>query len=100
MCIFVVDLDFFALNVALPQMASGLHTTTTDLQWVISGYLLALVVILAARVRVLEWLFGDLTPRLRQPRRARDGDLRAHQRSPAALRDRDAARGKRAPPRT
>ena len=41
LCIFVVQLDFFALNLALPKMASELDTTTTNLQWVISGYMLA-----------------------------------------------------------
>lgn len=38
---FLVNLDFFALNLALPRIAIGLHTTSTDLQWVISGYMLA-----------------------------------------------------------
>ncbi len=60
LCIFVVDLDFFALNVALPQMASGLHTTTTDLQWVISGYLLALAAFLVPGGRL-----GDILGRKR-----------------------------------
>ncbi len=60
LCIFVVDLDFFALNVALPQMASGLHTTTTDLQWVISGYLLALAAFLVPGGRI-----GDILGRKR-----------------------------------
>ncbi len=40
--IFVVQLDFFALNLALPKMADELDTTTTNLQWAISGYMLAL----------------------------------------------------------
>jgi EmrB/QacA subfamily drug resistance transporter len=60
LCIFVVDLDFFALNVALPQMASGLHTTTTNLQWVISGYLLALAAFLVPGGRL-----GDILGRKR-----------------------------------
>ena len=38
---FLVQLDFFALNLALPQMAHELHVTTTDMQWAISGYMLA-----------------------------------------------------------
>jgi MFS family permease len=42
LCIFLVQLDFLALNLALPKMASELDTTTTDLQWAISGYMLAL----------------------------------------------------------
>ena len=38
----MVQIDFFALNLALPQMARDLHVEVTDLQWVISGYMLAL----------------------------------------------------------
>jgi MFS family permease len=41
LCIFLIQLDFFALNLALPTMAAELGTTTTDMQWVISGYMLA-----------------------------------------------------------
>jgi MFS family permease len=41
-CIFVVQLDFFALNLALPTMAVELDTSTTNMQWVISGFMLAL----------------------------------------------------------
>ncbi|WP_025618847.1 MFS transporter [Salinispora cortesiana] len=40
-CIFLVQLDFFALNLALPKMAAELRTSPTNLQWVISAYLLA-----------------------------------------------------------
>lgn len=40
-CIFLVQLDFYALNLALPAMAAELGTTTTDLHWVVSGYILA-----------------------------------------------------------
>jgi EmrB/QacA subfamily drug resistance transporter len=41
LAMFVVDLDFFALNLSVPKMASDLGVTTTDMQWVISGYMLA-----------------------------------------------------------
>jgi MFS family permease len=41
LAMFLVQLDFFALNLALPQMAHELHVTTTDMQWAISGYMLA-----------------------------------------------------------
>src|SRR5947208_2706441 len=41
LAMFLVQLDFFALNLALPQMARELHVTTTDMQWAISGYMLA-----------------------------------------------------------
>src|SRR6195256_6889385 len=41
LAMFLVQLDFFALNLALPQMAHELHVSTTDMQWAISGYMLA-----------------------------------------------------------
>jgi MFS family permease len=41
LAMFLVQLDFFALNLALPQMARELGVTTTDMQWAISGYMLA-----------------------------------------------------------
>ncbi|MDH2387936.1 MFS transporter [Streptomyces sp. HNM0663] len=60
LCIFVVQLDFLALNLALPRMASELGTTTTDLQWVISGYMLALAAALIPGGRL-----GDILGRKR-----------------------------------
>lgn len=39
---FIVQLDFFSLNLALPAMSEDLGVSVTDLQWVISGYMLAL----------------------------------------------------------
>lgn len=60
MAIFVVQLDFFALNLALPDMAEELDTSTTDLQWVISGYMLALAACLIPAGRL-----GDLLGRKR-----------------------------------
>ncbi|MEG3627615.1 MFS transporter [Streptomyces poriticola] len=59
-CIFVVQLDFLALNLALPRMAAELGTTTTDLQWVISGYMLALAAALIPGGRL-----GDILGRRR-----------------------------------
>jgi EmrB/QacA subfamily drug resistance transporter len=41
LAMFIVDLDFFALNLAVPKMAEELDTTATNMQWVISGYMLA-----------------------------------------------------------
>jgi len=38
--LFCVNLDLFALNLALPHMAHSFAVSTDDLQWVISGYLL------------------------------------------------------------
>jgi EmrB/QacA subfamily drug resistance transporter len=59
-CIFVINLDFFALNLALPKMASDLGTTTTNLQWVVSGYMLALAAFLIPGGRL-----GDILGRRR-----------------------------------
>ncbi len=42
LALFVTNLDFFALNLALPDMARDLGVAVTDIQWVISGYMLAL----------------------------------------------------------
>jgi EmrB/QacA subfamily drug resistance transporter len=41
LAMFIVDLDFFALNLAVPEMAEELDTSATNMQWVISGYMLA-----------------------------------------------------------
>jgi EmrB/QacA subfamily drug resistance transporter len=58
--IFVVQLDFFALNLALPKMAADLDTSTENLQWVISGYMLALAAFLIPGGRL-----GDILGRKR-----------------------------------
>jgi MFS family permease len=36
-----IQVDYFALSLALPRIADGLHVSTTDLQWLVSGYMLA-----------------------------------------------------------
>ncbi|HYU61087.1 MAG TPA: MFS transporter [Solirubrobacterales bacterium] len=41
LAMFIVDLDFFALNLAVPKMAEELDTSATNMQWVISGYMLS-----------------------------------------------------------
>jgi EmrB/QacA subfamily drug resistance transporter len=40
--LFLIQLDFFAAQAALPDMADDLDTTVATLQWVISGYMLTL----------------------------------------------------------
>lgn len=40
--LFCVQIDYFAMNLALPRMAAELDSNATDLQWVISVYMLAL----------------------------------------------------------
>jgi EmrB/QacA subfamily drug resistance transporter len=57
---FMVQLDFFALNLAVPQMARDLGVPVLDLQWVISGYMLALAAFLIPGGRL-----GDIFGRRR-----------------------------------
>ncbi len=38
----LVQLDWFALNLMLPVIARDFGEPTTDLQWLVSGYMLAL----------------------------------------------------------
>jgi MFS family permease len=40
--LFCIQLDFFSLNLALPTIAADLGTTVTNLQWLLSGYMIAL----------------------------------------------------------
>ncbi len=40
--LFCVQIDYFAVNLALPRMAADLGSTTTDMQWVVSIYMLVL----------------------------------------------------------
>lgn len=60
LAMFMVQLDFFALNLALPQMAQDLGVSITDLQWVLSGYMLALAAFLIPGGRL-----GDIYGRRR-----------------------------------
>ncbi|HKP42174.1 MFS transporter [Mycobacterium sp.] len=58
--LFCVQIDYFAMNLALPRMASDLHSTPTDLQWVISVYMLALGAFMVPAGRI-----GDIFGRRR-----------------------------------
>jgi EmrB/QacA subfamily drug resistance transporter len=60
MALFCVQLDYFAMNLALPRMALDLGTTTPDLQWVISVYMLALGAFMVPAGRI-----GDIFGRRR-----------------------------------
>jgi EmrB/QacA subfamily drug resistance transporter len=60
MALFCVQIDYFAMNLALPRMAFDLHSTTTDLQWVISVYMLALGAFMVPAGRI-----GDIFGRRR-----------------------------------
>jgi MFS family permease len=58
--VFCVDVDFFALNLALPATARELDVTTTNLQWAIAVYQLTLASFLIPGGRL-----GDLLGRRR-----------------------------------
>jgi EmrB/QacA subfamily drug resistance transporter len=58
--LFCVQIDYFAMNLALPRMATDLGTDTTDLQWVISVYMLALGAFMTPAGRI-----GDIFGRRR-----------------------------------
>ncbi|MDT5209142.1 MAG: hypothetical protein QOF67_1557 [Mycobacterium sp.] len=60
MALFCVQIDYFAINLALPRMASDMNSTTTDLQWVISVYMLALGAFMVPAGRI-----GDIFGRRR-----------------------------------
>lgn len=55
--ILAVNLDFFAIQTALPVAAQELGTTTTDLQWAVSGYLLSMACFLIISGRIAD-IFG------------------------------------------
>jgi EmrB/QacA subfamily drug resistance transporter len=60
MALFCVQIDYFAMNLALPRMAFDLNSTATDLQWVISVYMLALGTFMVPAGRI-----GDIFGRRR-----------------------------------
>jgi EmrB/QacA subfamily drug resistance transporter len=60
MALFCVQIDYFAVNLALPRMASDLNSTPTDLQWVISVYMLTLGAFMVPAGRI-----GDIFGRRR-----------------------------------
>jgi EmrB/QacA subfamily drug resistance transporter len=57
---FLVDLDFFALNLSIPRMAEELDVSATEMQWVISGYMLAVAAFMVPGGRL-----GDILGRKR-----------------------------------
>ena len=58
--LFCVQIDYFAMNLALPRMASDLNSNATDLQWVISVYMLTLGAFMVPAGRI-----GDIFGRRR-----------------------------------
>lgn len=49
-----VQLDYFALALALPDMAEELKTTSTDLQWTVSAYMIAIGVAMIPGSRIAD----------------------------------------------
>ena len=49
---FMLQLDTTIVNVALPSIARSLHTSTSGLQWVVDGYILALASLLLSSGRI------------------------------------------------
>lgn len=60
LALFCVQIDYFAMNLALPRMAADLGSSATDLQWVISIYMLALGAFMVPAGRI-----GDIFGRRR-----------------------------------
>lgn len=58
--LFAVQLDFFAIQTALPSAAADLGTTATRLQWAVSGYMLSLACFLIVGGRLAD-IFGRRT---------------------------------------
>lgn len=48
---FLIQLDFFSLTLALPMIADDFDSTATDLQWLLSGYMIALGALLIPAAR-------------------------------------------------
>ena len=58
--LFCVQIDYFAMNLALPRMAADLGSSAADLQWVISVYMLTLGAFMVPAGRI-----GDIFGRRR-----------------------------------
>jgi MFS family permease len=50
--VFMIVLDFFIVNVALPSIRTGLHAGATTLEWVVAGYGLTFAVLLTTAGRL------------------------------------------------
>lgn len=49
-----VQIDYFALALALPDMSAELDTTATDLQWTVSGYMIAIGIAMIPGSRIAD----------------------------------------------
>ncbi|HXA31879.1 MAG TPA: MFS transporter [Acidimicrobiales bacterium] len=62
MCgVFIIVLDFFVVNVALPSMQADLHAGASAIEWVIAGYGLTFAVFLIAAGRLGDMIGRRLT---------------------------------------
>ncbi|MBO9579221.1 MAG: MFS transporter, partial [Microbacteriaceae bacterium] len=55
-----IQLDFFDLNLAIPRIAEEFRVPVTDLQWLVSGYMLSLGAMFIPAAKI-----GDLQGRKR-----------------------------------
>jgi EmrB/QacA subfamily drug resistance transporter len=55
--ILIVQMDWFALNLAVPAIARDFDVPSTDLQWVISGYMLSIGALMVTAGRLAD-IFG------------------------------------------
>ncbi len=53
----IVQMDWFALNLAIPAIAREFHMAATDLQWVVSGYMIAIGALMVTAGRLAD-IFG------------------------------------------
>jgi EmrB/QacA subfamily drug resistance transporter len=52
--VFLIVLDFFIVNVALPAIERGLHASASAIEWVVAGYGLAFAVLIITAGRVAD----------------------------------------------
>ena len=53
----IVQMDWFALNLAIPSIAKHFNVASTDLQWVVSGYMLSIGALMVTAGRLAD-IFG------------------------------------------
>jgi MFS family permease len=53
----IVQMDWFALNLAIPAIAKHFDVPATDLQWVVSGYMLSIGALMVTAGRLAD-IFG------------------------------------------
>ncbi|MCX6483577.1 MAG: MFS transporter [Mycobacterium sp.] len=57
LALFCVQIDYFAINLALPRMATDFDSRATDLQWIVSIYMVALGALMVPGGRLAD-IFG------------------------------------------